>query len=580
MSSSPTTLNFGQNKAQNLDCAGGADSAVCGQLVSSRQASTCGVLPTGEMEPPTDDQIQTLIADRLAYFRTQKNSLYGSTTIHKGLSFWTNNRDACSNQIVAEQFTAAAGKAKCLNGNTGKADGICPKFKDDFTDSASENLSSEYLQIMMDVATTCSKHQGGTDQNDSSKINNKPVCVGVSSKPELFQVAHTKSNCIDSVASNNEVKHFHGPADYAAQNLKTLQEKALSPVPKGKKEELSLAQFLKDPRYEDISDDDRDLKEPAVFPLREQKNRFQAYLENPQYEDISDDETSPPTLELPPPTEPKGKISLLKNKVCRQDLTEVQTEIISDEEEGERQMHQSVLSQKVQYEPSNEENDLLEKDPSKESKERDGPETGSESSSGLAASCFEAYDSSKRNLQEHFEADLGLTQTTEWDMADKQQYTFQKERLLDNEIEDSCDTEDSCDYPTGSARNYLTVSERLLKCSAPPYSEDEDSESGDRRWPKSSKPKKVGRMQKHANFMNVQPKANSLTDDLVVSNKVQILASSEDDNYVELNNEKIDTNKPVTVGRIIILDSDTEEKEQHCKASKRKRFSHGSTGQC
>ncbi|XP_070709842.1 nucleolar and coiled-body phosphoprotein 1-like [Pempheris klunzingeri] len=55
---------------------------------------------------------------------------------------------------------------------------------------------------------------------------------------------------------------------------------------------------------------------------------------------------------------------------------------------------------------------------------------------------------------------------------------YQKRRKSCSEPEDSCETEDSCDYSSGSEHNYLTVSRKLLKKrSAPLASKTNDSES-------------------------------------------------------------------------------------------------------
>ncbi|XP_054609137.1 uncharacterized protein LOC129168184 isoform X2 [Dunckerocampus dactyliophorus] len=472
-------------------------------VMYSPPLSTCGPLSTGGTEPPTDNQIQTLIAEKLASFRTRNDNIHGSATTHKE----------------------------------------CPPIR---MEVATTNTQNQEDCPMVEVT----KHSSGFMVNNSLLQNeNKPVWSNVSSKPERCQVAYTKPN--------------------------VLPVKVTNTVFESKSEETSLIQMIKDPQYDDISDDDGEI--------------LKICCEKSQYEDISDDES--PTFGIPSPTEPN--MSLLNSDTYRQDGAKVQM-IISGEIEEVRQIHQSVSPRKCQleeqednafyviplhilslkYEPPKEQHDfvMIDKCAMKETRQQGGPAPPLEPLLSPSASCLEIYDSSELYQQVNSMKFADHFEVLEDDI-DERKDAFQKEGLLYVDL-DSCETEDSCDYSSSSEHNYLTVSKHLLERTVPLCSEDEDSQIGQHIEHKSTT--KVEQMQTGVGCKNVAHKANKLTDDLV-TNTVHILDSSEDENDVQLTDETTDSLHVQINTRGSVTNLDCDEKEQHGHVIKgKKRFPSGS----
>ncbi|KAM3587932.1 uncharacterized protein V6R79_017546 [Siganus canaliculatus] len=137
--------------------------------------------------------------------------------------------------------------------------------------------------------------------------------------------------------------------------------------------------------------------------------------------------------------------------------------------------------------------------------------------------------------------------------------TSQNRRETCSEPDDSCETEDSCDYSTGSEHNYLTVSRKLLKKRPVPLPAETDSENDEEykgEHVQNSKAKSCIEklkllMETKAASKNAQHETNtpsvSNTDDIIVLD-----SDTEDESYPNCN---LNTEKK----RIISADSDNED---------------------
>ncbi|XP_056223773.1 uncharacterized protein LOC130163528 isoform X2 [Seriola aureovittata] len=145
------------------------------------QITTQNLLPVGKTGPPTDDQIQDFITEKLKHFITVSPREEGKDG-HK--SFHTNNSASIlqsdhntskSNNVdhphhpitstsnKEERLSVSCGSAIQENSSKGsKANAELPaksKDKGDCSTVASENFSTEYPQIMAKVAATCTKSE-------------------------------------------------------------------------------------------------------------------------------------------------------------------------------------------------------------------------------------------------------------------------------------------------------------------------------------------------------------------------------------------------------------------------------------
>nr|XP_057922284.1 uncharacterized protein LOC131125109 isoform X2 [Doryrhamphus excisus] len=434
--------------------------------------STCRLLSTGAAEPPTDIQIQTLIAEKLAYFRNCNDGIHGSATIQKE----------------------------------------CRPIR---TEVASTNAHHREDRPMVEMT----KHPVSMVKDSFLLNENKPV----SSKPEC-QVASTK------------------------------------PV------KVTNTQMIKDPQYDDISDDD-------------DGEISKVCCEKPQYEDISDDES--PTSEIPLP--PKTIMSILNSAPQRHDTTKVHM-ITSGEIEDERQINQSVLPSKHQHQDQ-EGNTFcviplhllsLKYEPPKDFVVLDKGATKETRPSKLlaspSASRLEVYDSSEIYQQVNAMEFADHFEVLEDDIDEKKD-AFQKKGLLYVDL-DSCETEDSCDYSSSSECNYLTVSKHLLERSASLCSAEDNSHIG-QHFPHKRRPMKANEMQSCADPKNVTHKAKKLTHDLV-PNTVHILDSSEDENDVQLIETTDSRYVQINTRRSMTQNLDCDEKEHGHVTNGEKRFRSGS----
>ncbi|XP_039999131.1 uncharacterized protein LOC120798680 isoform X2 [Xiphias gladius] len=134
-----------------------------------------------------------------------------------------------------------------------------------------------------------------------------------------------------------------------------------------------------------------------------------------------------------------------------------------------------------------------------------------------------------------------------------------------SEPEDSCDTEDSCDYPSATEQNYLTVSGQFLKKrSACLPLETDDS---------------VSEKESEHEATNVQKGQTGSSDKLGCMEKLrELIEDKAGSKYVRPKTNSLKVSKKED---IIILDSDTEdESDQNCKkkAKGKRLFSSGSVG--
>ncbi|XP_067438658.1 uncharacterized protein [Thunnus thynnus] len=192
------TPNCGQTRTQNPDQSGGTYPTLHQQQVCSPSLSgapsTGKDLPVGLTKPPTDEEIQNHISKRLKEFRKIIMDRQGLTLSNKGGNFSTNDLDStlqsgCTmsksnsvtlistvsesdkdvekqspNFVVEEQCTAAVGQEleeDSSKDSKAKQAEFTPKSKEmgDCTTSASGNHSTEYPQIMVNVAATCTKNE-------------------------------------------------------------------------------------------------------------------------------------------------------------------------------------------------------------------------------------------------------------------------------------------------------------------------------------------------------------------------------------------------------------------------------------
>ncbi|XP_035851840.1 uncharacterized protein LOC116042083 isoform X5 [Sander lucioperca] len=231
---SPTVLNCGQARAQNLDHSTGTPSTPYQQQVSSRRLSsrpsTDKLMSAAKTRPPTDVEIQNFLAQRLMYFRsilTQKNTNPGhsnkdldrnstlqSDSIMPKVDGVARLPTTSAKDDVERQSHNWGANEQCTVGQARKEDSskdrkvngkliLKSKDTDDCATSASEKHSTEYPRIMMDVAATCTKNEDespvvltAVPQMTWDELTEKQP-----SSPDVSEELQTKSS---SVASENQ----------------------------------------------------------------------------------------------------------------------------------------------------------------------------------------------------------------------------------------------------------------------------------------------------------------------------------------------------------------------------------------
>ncbi|XP_026182683.1 uncharacterized protein LOC113142102 isoform X3 [Mastacembelus armatus] len=358
--------------------------------------------------------------------------------------------------------------------------------------------------------------------------------------------------------------------------------------------------ILKDPQYEDISDDPPNTDEESCFP---------PCSDYPQYEDISDDENSQMNLAVETPSlkrvrEPNNRLSFENEDYGPvQGQAQMETEVISDEE-AEKQVslktgtlniaQQSSCPGFVETEdglehqaanisntcgPSSflmeddnwvvipismsdltfESEDGIHGDPEKvvlEEKETENKERQDNTSpmhsdlqcpdqkTATKFSVLEVFDtveSFRQAKTEQFCRRSGVASGGMPEMAEEPCIS-QNRRESYLESDDSCDTEDSCDYSSVSERNYLTVPRQLLR-SATLNPEADDSECEKESEHEATNVQKVQNgsssnfdcTQKAEDLLETKPisKPETVTQEISEKDDLIIIDSSDTDDEIE-----------------------------------------------
>ncbi|XP_078137638.1 uncharacterized protein LOC144537692 isoform X2 [Sander vitreus] len=588
---SPTVLNCGQARAQNLDHSTGTPSIPYQQQVSSRrlssQPSTDKLMSAAKTRPLTDVEIQDVLAEKLIYFRsilTQKNinpghsnkdldrnstlrsgsimpkvdsvSRFPTTSAKDDVERQSHNWGASEQCTVVQARKEDSSKDRKVNGKLI----LKSKDTDDCATSASEKHSTEYPRIMMDVAATCTKNEDEspvvltavpqmtwdelTEKQPSSPDVSEDLQTkssSVASEKQTFkrlpriknQDANTKektiedrqqcgvtwkevnshsqlNSAVDNIQINNIVSLYTNQSEGASEDAGAVHLQTDLSTALSENKEL----VLKNPQYEDISDDDT--SQPATkLPATEQF--FSAGPEDPQYEDITEDEspqiesmpveTSSPTqvtvpnhTQSPFENEDYGHLQgpVPKKQVSpdteRRDIAHCSTPFVEADETGplypkcdsgpfsedetddddDDWLFIPITISDLTFESDNEDQD------SPEIYVLDGGETGDQERQcdtspthwpsltpvpASPPSQIETFDT----LASFMKQALGRsTPERGMDSEGKPQPTENRRESVD-----SCETEDSCDYFSELGHNYLTVSTMR---SAPLLSETDDSE--------------------------------------------------------------------------------------------------------
>ncbi|XP_035851837.1 uncharacterized protein LOC116042083 isoform X2 [Sander lucioperca] len=589
---SPTVLNCGQARAQNLDHSTGTPSTPYQQQVSSRRLSsrpsTDKLMSAAKTRPPTDVEIQNFLAQRLMYFRsilTQKNTNPGhsnkdldrnstlqSDSIMPKVDGVARLPTTSAKDDVERQSHNWGANEQCTVGQARKEDSskdrkvngkliLKSKDTDDCATSASEKHSTEYPRIMMDVAATCTKNEDEspvvltavpqmtwdelTEKQPSSPDVSEELQTkssSVASENQTFkclprienQDANTKekktiedrqqcgvnwkevnphsqlNSAVDSIQIHNIVSLYTNQSEGASEDAGAVRLQTDLSTALSENKEL----VLKNPQYEDISDDDP--SQPAT-ELPTTVQFLSAGPEDPQYEDITEDEspqiesmaveTSSPTqvtvpnnTQSPFDNEDYGHLQgpVPKKQVSpdteRRDIAHCSTPFVEagetgplypqcdsgpfsedetdDDDDDDDWLFIPITISDLKFESENEDQD------SPEIHVLDGGETGQCDTSptrwpsptpvpASPPSQLETFDTMASFMKQA----LGRS-TPDHGMDSEGNPQPTKTR---RESVDSCATEDSCDYSSAltTAHNYLTVSTMR---SAPLLSETDDSE--------------------------------------------------------------------------------------------------------
>lgn len=250
--SSLPALNCGPTTTQNPKKSRGTRTTLHQQQLCSPsltgQTSTDKVLPVGETEPPTDDQIHNFIAERLLYFRT-----YGHTLSNNGGHFCSYDQDSTlimpkshgvtlpstvsdsdkdvvkqsPNSVVVELCTAAVGQEleeDSKKGRKAKAE-LTPKSTgiDDCTTSASENHSTGTLLSAIENSKYDPKSE--SVEKSASVACDLPVKKHLDVTMTAYgdgKPVYSDECCEDKtlVRSNDESLHSKWWCDKSLQNVK------------------------------------------------------------------------------------------------------------------------------------------------------------------------------------------------------------------------------------------------------------------------------------------------------------------------------------------------------------------------
>ncbi|XP_042258661.1 uncharacterized protein LOC121890458 isoform X1 [Thunnus maccoyii] len=131
--------------------------------------------------------------------------------------------------------------------------------------------------------------------------------------------------------AREEAGSVYSPMDLSVA-LSENEVKEQGPLSESEDEEVLSPKFLKDPQYDDISDDDVPPLSTELPKTEHEELSFPTRFGDPQYEEISEDENSqienPSFSQLP---EPNNKRSLFENEGYRQSQAQMKTEKISAE---------------------------------------------------------------------------------------------------------------------------------------------------------------------------------------------------------------------------------------------------------
>ncbi|XP_026182686.1 microtubule-associated protein futsch-like isoform X5 [Mastacembelus armatus] len=682
------------------------------------------VLPVEETNAATDDLINNFIAKKVAYYKTLKNRSYMHTKEAKlytvqsecnSLTTSVSDKEHVENShncTVIEQCTTQVGhtlEEDCSKGSKANSElTLKSKEMEDCTTVASEEHSTEYPQIMMKVAATCTKNEDEspvvltsvsgmtldelkekysslmtncslppeaykspwlninsnldnidkvpgvswglkcTMEQDRGDIGQKShMAVGQDSVPGVTNVSEdfqTKSSSVvskkifdptstienqDMNTKNKEgveAQHCHSTCREVIEHIK-LNTSVATSWEGVRKDLVSMCSqtdlkavrlrnkvknlqikhleehsvnILKDPQYEDISDDPPNTDEESCFP---------PCSDYPQYEDISDDENSQMNLAVETPSlkrvrEPNNRLSFENEDYGPvQGQAQMETEVISDEE-AEKQVslktgtlniaQQSSCPGFVETEdglehqaanisntcgPSSflmeddnwvvipismsdltfESEDGIHGDPEKvvlEEKETENKERQDNTSpmhsdlqcpdqkTATKFSVLEVFDtveSFRQAKTEQFCRRSGVASGGMPEMAEEPCIS-QNRRESYLESDDSCDTEDSCDYSSVSERNYLTVPRQLLR-SATLNPEADDSECEKESEHEATNVQKVQNgsssnfdcTQKAEDLLETKPisKPETVTQEISEKDDLIIIDSSDTDDEIE-----------------------------------------------
>lgn len=367
------------------------------------------------------------------------------------------------------------------------------------------STSTEYPQIVLEVAATCtekedrmpvvlmavpyassalscsSSHKGlkslgsnisknanvtkqtplGTER-DNRETGQKPVGLLRLDTVQCMMVSEDPPSRLHSDESENRAFEIALLTENQKKKMEVVedQQHCGRSCKEAQSDQVHCVEILKDPQYEDISDSE------ASPPL----------IEDPQYEDISEDER--PRIESNAEERPLYQRSVS----CRPPTVVVEDE--TDDEMEDDWMAIPISISDLKLEP--EEDDLGCPQTTPVDDCEDGPEiidcdespTDHETCQP-SSSKLEEFDT----LESFIDA-MGIQSLNKFEVVARwpkpecgEQRSPQNGRESFSESADGIETEDSCDYSSGSERNYLTVSRRMLKSSAPLSSELDSSES-------------------------------------------------------------------------------------------------------
>ncbi|XP_028426125.1 uncharacterized protein LOC114549957 isoform X2 [Perca flavescens] len=294
-----TVLNCGQARTQNLDHSRGTPSIPYQQQVSSRrlsQPSTDKLMSAGKTQPPTDVEIQNFLAQKLLYFRsilTQKNRNPGHS--NKDLD---RNSPLQSDSIVPKVDSVAH-----LPTTSAKDD----VERQSHNWGANEQCTvgqAQYPRIMMDVAATCTKSEDESPVVLTAvpEMTWDELTEKQPSSPDVSEDLQTKSN---SVASEN--KTFEPMSLIEKQTIEdhpqcgvTWEEVNPHSQPNSAVDRIQILNVVSlfTNQSEGASWDAGSVHLQTDLSTACSENK-ELVLKNPQYEDISDDDPSQPATELP-----------------------------------------------------------------------------------------------------------------------------------------------------------------------------------------------------------------------------------------------------------------------------------------